>query len=279
MYLLDFPDSETLLLASPGDIYLLTIRENSHPKAAFGTAWQVAAACCLLLPTQAACAADEPAMVCSGWNSNSHSWGFVGHDDPLKQCAPGSAMITVQYGGGPRNAGPQIPVRGTCCPLPEGALTDEVVFVDEACPPDFLVTGVRTEREHEHQLQCSKINTQQFALGSQSVGLLAGWHMHFRSYFKETFSYESIPLALRLGAGRFEKYGWNRVFCLGYPWGSVLTAKHSKYCEGHTFRQLMFRKPDQAPSTPALAYEKCLAVDDRYAEQPRCALVHREGMD
>ena len=257
----------------------------------------------ILLAGSAAPLVDRPALaqeqttapsLCSGWNPETKSWGLIGIDYPEEHeefCPKDYAFVNTQFRGGARRAGSKVPLIGTCCPLPAGALLDEHIFTEELCPDGYAVTGARqivdkqalkeTEggwrgphtwfNSNQQLMRCTKLDPQKYVLGPKTDGYAATWSIHFRKLFKPATSLARVPYGLRLGYGRHGKFGWDRVACLGMPWGSLVVSKTSKYCDGVGFRQLL-RASDQAP---VLDYGKCLAVDDPLAENPKCILERK----
>lgn len=224
--------------------------------------------------------------VCSGWNPETKSWGFVGAEGVefnAKNCPADHAVVAVRFPGGPRRRGRYIGLTASCCPLPAKALTDEHSFVDEQCPDGSVVTGAKIDRKQPslktskreypaYSLRCTKLDPARYELGPEGGGLYTHWFMHYRSMFMKSTTFERIPLALRLGVGRMSKFGWNKLVCIGYPWGSLLTGRSQKYCDSHQFRPLQNREALKEAAALALDYQACLAVDDQYSEAPRCVL-------
>lgn len=239
-----------------------------------------------LLPVPESFADSDPTApisLCSGWNSETHSWGLTGittSTDTEGNCPKNHALTVVRFAGGGKRPASQYVVAGTCCELPAGALSEYHQYVEQRCDAESVVTGVKRlivsgNSTDELRLRCSKINTESFTLGPVSSGLYTQWFLHLRMWFADSTTYARIPYALRIGAGRIAKFGWDRSLCVGIPWGALFTGRTHKYCHNHEFRQL-FRKQDGG-SVPAIDYERCLAVDDQYAEEPRCTLIRKDN--
>ncbi len=96
-------------------------------------------------------------------------------------------------------------------------------------------------------MRCTKINTARYQLGEARPGAYwgsgaAGWKGATR------ITWDNIPAAIRYANGREEQHRWDVDGCIGYPWGSLLAEKHSKYCSGMMFKQLQFKGLDGDPA-------------------------------
>lgn len=220
------------------------------------------------------------APICSGWNPDSNSWGLIGTSNEYTSesyCPKNQAYVAIQFQGGPRRGAKHVGVSGTCCPIPDGVLLDRHVYVEDTCPENHLATGVKPPPPEEETLErlertqllrCTAIDSNRYQLGKTESGILIGWLLHFRTYFDKATSFSRLPLELRLGAGRFSKYGRSKLICLGHPWGAFLTGKQAKYCSDHTFSELQYRDTGK----PVVSLGHCLAVDDPYSKSPACSL-------
>src|SRR5690349_4676635 len=119
--------------------------------------WAIIGGASPILPSDAARAdalvATQP-NVCVAYNPHVDTYGPVGtfsmpHFDG---CAPNHAVLALDESspGGLfswRRTDPgQLPMTGTCCPLPASdvLIPGVEVFVPSTCPPSFIVTGARS---------------------------------------------------------------------------------------------------------------------------------------
>ena len=81
----------------------------------------------------------------------------------------------------------------------------------------------------------------------------AGWQGSKR------IRWENIPAGIRYAHGRRPDKKWDVDGCVGYPWGSLLTGKTTKYCGGFSFSQLQFRGQtgDPVEGTPVRMFPDC----------------------
>ena len=236
--------------------------------------------------------------VCTGWVPSKQAFALVGinaADTAEDFCPAGSAYFSVVYPGNQRRPGAKVNVVGTCCPLPAHALLDDTVFVPEECPDGFVATGTRQNigranpgaaasaefswaDERVQELRCTKLDTERFVLTEPTGGRNIGWRRSFRTYFDSYVLRTSIPVSLRFGLGRFSQYSWNEDSCIGLPWGAVLVAKKSKYCDGMMFRSIKPREHSAAwtsteelqTAARQLDYQSCLRIEPMYGAQARC---------
>lgn len=253
---------------------------------------------CLLFLSSAETAWSEP-LVCSGYHPDPDGlyWSPLGTSKPSRMegfCPEGQAIFSVIPPGGPQRSAKNIEVHATCCPLPEGILSNEEEFALERCPEGFVATGAKQEivrdddsvkaadRNSERYwsngrlqyLRCTKLNSERYRLGASSAGIRTGYESSYRNAFEEATSRSRIPAALRYGLGRYSRGRWSPVTCVGLPWGSVLVGKESKYCGGFTFRQIVYKgeSGDPAAGTAVPLYADCLAIEKPLSPQPRCIL-------
>lgn len=194
----------------------------------------------------------EPA-VCIGYSQLRQDWGY-----DYGNCPAHYAYYGVDDPAGVAYPPDRIQAVMNCCPLPsKDILTDQHTFVLEECPPDHIATGSLRVGE-QYYMRCTQVNTERYQLGDQTEGWYwgdgaAGWQDSRR------IEWENIPAAIRYSHGRVEKLRWDVDGCVGYPWGSLLTMKKSKYCSGFTFRQLQFAgmAGDPSAGTPVKMFPDC----------------------
>ncbi len=200
-------------------------------------------------------------QVCIGYNAKTNHWGEEFHFCPV-----GYAAYGVADAGGKRRGGATIPAVQVCCPLPASdILVRGEVLVREVCPEDHIATGSvldfsRGENTTQY-MRCSKINTARYQLGTPEASLywgngFAGWQGSRR------IEKEQIPAGIRTAMGRQSKEKWGHEGCVGFPYGSLLTAKTGKNCGGFFFRELQFRgiAGDPAEGTPVTMFPECKDV-------------------
>ncbi len=231
-------------------------------------------------------------QVCTGFDSRSGKWSMVGATGPLELnffCPNGYAFLATKHQSGPRRSGDKIPLVGTCCPLPPGALTEEHEDAVEICPENYVATGASQLVSKEpspnsnsdsaawrdtrtQNIRCTKIDSSRFQLGAETTGWNVGWYKHFRNYFDKRTTRARLPEALRFGLGRISRIGWAFSFCAGNPWGSVLVGKTSKYCDGFKFRELQYKgAPNDPPAgTPVHDFASCPAIVDELDPDTTC---------
>lgn len=175
----------------------------------------------------------------------------------VQTCPPNTAFYGIDDPAGIAGPGSKISVSGVCCPLPtHDVLTEEVSFAPEQCPDQWIATGVKRTGADELSLRCTKINTARYRLAPGRPGAYWG---HGDAGWKgaERIEWDNIPASIREAQGH-ERAGWHDVDgCVGYPWGSMLVGRSTKYCAGMTFRQLTFtgQGSDPAPGTPVRMFE------------------------
>ena len=231
--------------------------------------------------------------LCTGFNVESKDWELVGPIAARTQeqtCPRGYGYMRVGFPTGSLRPGERIPIRGTCCPLPDGVLTDEHVWESLRCPENFVATGARAERhvtyegdnwrpailaweQMTHYIRCTKIDTTRFSLSPPVETLTLGFHRDFnRNIFEHTFTTEGrVPLALRFGFRRNGRLALDGGGCIGFPWGSLLTAKMHKFC-GFEFRTLQYLGVGNDPpaGTPVKMYPDCISIDDPLSPDATC---------
>ena len=227
--------------------------------------------------------------VCVGFDAHHQRWGvlsvnFVSRED---YCVDGYALMSHGHVSGRWYlAANRFILEGNCCPLPEGVLTNQHIFVSDHCPDNFVVTGGRvtpgqpaTEFAPQIELQCTKINTTHYLLGPPSQGWFVGWG---RELFPEYLSrlrgvtiqhtaWASIPAALRFGLLRKNLTNFGSGGCVGYPWGSVLTGRIGNDCENMTFRRILLRpKEEDTRPVPLQVFPACRALDNPFDPNASC---------
>jgi len=205
---------------------------------------------------------DAQLALCLGFKEEQVSLGKAAGD-----CPSGYAFYGADDPAGKSGPAEHISVSGSCCPLPAAdILTDEHSYAKSVCPADSIATGTKTVGRYPEtitEMRCTKINTKRYQLGEAQESLYwgdgaAGWQGSKWIRWKE------IPAAIRYGQGREGSESWDVDGCIGYPWGSLLAEKDTKYCAGFKFRQLRFAglPGDPARGTPVQMFPDCLDVDD-----------------
>lgn len=210
-----------------------------------------------LPPVEAVAVAGMNPGVCVGYNPEKNAFG-----EEWRSCPAGYAFMTADDAAGPAGPARIIGAHGACCPLPANdMLSEQHVFSEDACPEDHVATGAKgLEKGHSgaKYLRCTRINTDRYQLGEMTPGIywgngFAGWQGSRR------IEWEDIPAGLRYAAGRQNADRWDIDGCVGYPWGSLLAKKESKYCAGMLFRQVQFKgAPGDPPAgTPVKMFADC----------------------
>lgn len=217
--------------------------------------------------------------ICLGWNPAAKRWGMEApsQQKPAVECPPGYAYMLL---GTPRasvkNADEILP-RGSCCPLPAGALRDEHSWELGACPAGRVVTGGKltgadpASRKPKFRLRCTKVDEEKFLLIPSTQTIRIDSIHELRTAFLSFLGSEptpithrsEIPVELRFGLGRAGRTSWDGG-CLGLPWGSVLSGVDTD-CRKTSFQEL------RGIDNRALE-SGCRAVDDLYSADAKCVL-------
>ena len=232
--------------------------------------------------------------VCIGYNPEKQNWELVGEQAIHRQedhCPKDYAFMRVAWVPGQPHGGKSVAVRGTCCPLPVGILTDTHYWESEHCPANTVATGSRAEMQVEydkngdwhyavkkwenitHYLRCTKVDTRRFQVGPLAETLSIGFSFDLDRLLLSTgYTNESrIPIGIRYGVTREGLYRLDSGGCIGYPWGSLLTGKLHKFC-GFEFRSIEYKGiPGDPPrGTPVKVVPDCISLDDPLSPTPKC---------
>lgn len=230
---------------------------------------------------------------CIGFNPEAGNWDSVGIEagGSVEQfCPKGYAYMSADFTTGTKRPAANIPMRGRCCPLPRGVLTEQTEFALEHCPDNYVATGARAEHqlppcvngwalcEHEwihigQYLRCTAIDTSRYQLGAPAQSLSIGFRERFdlSTLRREYTTRSRIPLGIRYGIGRENRYRLTRGGCVGYPWGALLVGKRGKFCE-YDFQVLEYRgAPGDPPAgTPVNLIPPCRSIPDPLDPKARC---------
>lgn len=237
---------------------------------------------------QAVVRAPEP-RVCIGYDPV-HLWNnliLVNNVAKEAYCFEGYAFLAHDVAGGRWfHSTNQSPIAGYCCPLPEGVLTSEHVFVDAICPDNFVATGARTSPESPSigkpaiEIRCTKIDTHRYYLESATEAWNVGWLNdltgetldYLRGGTRQQTTRNLIPAGLRYGLLRHSQTLWNISGCVGYPWGSVLVGRvGGSGCSGYRFRQVFLRGNEGLRSgQPLQIFPNCRALDNPFKPDASC---------
>ncbi len=247
--------------------------------------------------------ADPPTPhLCTGFNPIAQNWERIGvllGDQSLDaNCPDGYAYINHDYPTGMSRPGRKVAVRGVCCRMPDGLLTQEHSWALEACPADSVATGSRAAKQvtpgqawdrvkiewetTDQYMRCTKLNTARFRLGAPAETLTIGFHFGFNlNTINGAFTARSqIPIGLRYGADRAGRMTFESGGCIGFPWGSLLTKKISKHparlCD-FEFRPVEYiGAPGDPPAgTPVKMFPDCLYVTNLFNDdllESRCVM-------
>ena len=194
---------------------------------------------------------------CTGYIEENNSWyGAISGKNNSLYCPANYAVYgTSKIVGSRLNfRGIHIPIN--CCPLPaKNILGEEKIFVEGVCPEDFVVTGVKDlgpcfrvpiislalcSKDQGYLLQCTKVNTDKYALSRPEPGIFWGFASNEYAEGKIVFK-KTIPEPIRSAIGRKGKYTWGSAGCIGSPAGSLLTGREGKRCKHLQFKSLMLR--------------------------------------
>lgn len=215
----------------------------------------------------------ERLIACNGYNSETSTWGDIhpGISNDWSACSPGSAIMAVEHSAGSAAGPAEVKVDGSCCPLPNDALSDVHVETESSCPEGFVATGVRAEGS-AFLLRCSLVNSARYSLSAPTQSVELGGERDFLSRIflqglgklMPRIRREALPVWFRYGVLRTSYSSWG-AGCLGFPFGGVLSGKREKGCAGLEFRRLLPKHAD----IPEVM-RKCNSVDDPFAKVTRC---------
>lgn len=244
-------------------------------------------------PRFAGVPADHSPRICTGFQDFTGRrpfWGTVGEEG----CPAGYAAYGAVRPGRISSFAPgeAVPLHAVCCPLPAADIfSGKETMTRDECPEGYVMSSGNNLfkcQDCEGWVQCREINKERYQLGPMTPGVLATTFQ--RPWREERFLPPyAIPAGLRYGLLRLGLYSFDQTPCLGYPFGSLLTAKRGKRCYSFIFRQLQFRGQagDPPQGTPVLTYAQCDAISDLFDPAPACILdslesegglkVNREG--
>lgn len=220
--------------------------------------------------------------LCSGYDATTQRWEMhrVSQLSPEYTCPEGSAFLAL--GIASRSLRDAQPPRGTCCPLPPGALLNDHSYVPDDCPEGSVMTGVRqlpttlssintNVRSVRAEIRCTKIDSTRYVLVPAAAAFQINTPRDFgravagdRSLITNQMR---LPPELRFGLGRASRVRWEGT-CVGYPWGAVLTNGRVD-CDSSQFRELRSVEGEAMTS-------RCIAVRDIYSPSASCVLPPSE---
>ena len=214
---------------------------------------------------------DHAPKICLSYNGEDalQPWGVPRKEDCPKNHAA--------FGGRRGIADSQVTIYPVCCPLPaDDILLEEHRYVENQCPPEYIVTGGSLDRrplvQNEKPLvRCTKVNLDRYILGETTPGVFWGYSSVYWQ-IPQRFLKRSIPAAIRASMGRQSEFEWETRGCIGYPFGSVLTARSKKQCRYFSFRQLQFRGMDGDPpvGTAVQMFPDCRSISSDVDPEPEC---------
>lgn len=240
-------------------------------------------------PVPSADAWDPP--VCTSFEMATTQSGKS--DNVVESCPTGSAFVGESALNSTAAKAFQATVLiGSCCPLPPDALTTVRHLFFGSCPPDSVVTGLRSFNARAKEIdepamptnlfECTFINTARYQLGAPGLAVrittlpygvdrtlgkaLLGLEQHLTS------SWGRIPPGIRYAIARIDHSGRDVHSCAGYPWGSLLSGRADTSRCGFAHRQLQYvgRNGDPVRGSPVAIYPECDAIEDPHGPQPRC---------
>ncbi len=240
--------------------------------------------------------ADPPSgpRVCVAYDPEARRFGATALPLPgtESRCPEDYALIGLIPPLGPRREAKFVGFRGTCCPVPHGALTAEVRYVEESCPDASVATGVKAVRgapdaeaaveQTLYLLRCTAIDTAHYALGPAAGGeqfditdeyitelrdrVIGAWYQPRSA----NPNWLALSAGIRYALGRLSLTSWEISACTGRPLGSLLTGKTNKYCGGMRYRELRAHGASGGGDATVELFPKCSAIDDEFSPTPSC---------
>jgi len=171
-----------------------------------------------------------------------------------------------------------------CCPLPiNDILANKHHWVFGECPENHVVTGVRfscsdevivgrpVKEDCECEIRCTQVNPARYQLGAAKPGALWG-NSSVQWQEKYHFLKMDVPASLRYALGRRSQYHWDISGCVGYPFGSLFTAKHAGRCRSQSFQRLEYlgKEGDPPQGTAVVMFPDCYALSSYMDPEPQC---------
>ena len=166
--------------------------------------------------------------------------------------------------------------RSVCCPLPsQDIVTNEIVWSEGDCPPDHVISGVRTENGKavgQEFVQCRKINSSRYKLGEPQAA--RQWGAGGSNAFVTTsLPTKGIPMAAFYAVSRWGFKYFLDDGCVPDDQNSLMTAHQGRRgCSGFTYRELQYRGLAQDPpsGTAVKLFPKCRSVKGIFSPYPEC---------
>ena len=215
-----------------------------------------------------------PSAPCIGYNHETKSWRALGAG--VSVCPPDHALLSVLAGTGDAANPAERPLTGSCCPLPRGILTSEMVVAPLRCPPDTVAAGfVISERKPTtYHLYCAAIDTARFKTGEVRLGAeVTSVRGHLGDFVDiaqgkdpHRIPPSRIPAAYRYSVGRSTRTKWDFPACIGVPFEGVLVGRFGKRCVEHEFSTIL----DRITGQPVPLFSKCEQVNDPLDPEAKC---------
>ena len=232
----------------------------------------------LLAPCWSSPAVALDLPLCSGYHPEYQRWGLPQLSDSQTEvhCAPGMAYLSLPLGASELRDPKNLPPNGSCCPLPEGALLNDHLFVETHCPTGFVVTGGReilasskaTRRPNPHkryELRCTRMNDARFTLHpiekAIQLDTIADLGLVIGGGARPVTHRSRLPVELRFGIGRAANVRWEAA-CIGYPWGALVVGVDTD-CNASSFRELRSKEGERMES-------RCNGVQNIYSPDSHC---------
>lgn len=204
---------------------------------------------------------------CIAYDVETSAWG-----SNYGNCPENHAFFSNRDNGGAHKSGPgyYVTLGGACCRLPyDDILTDQHNYTSfESCPDQWVATGGSGTCVEGCTMRCTQINTEKYTLGPETMSYYwrdpKGGRTYGRGSAKQMLK-KHIPASIRYAVGRNEHNNWVDDGCVGYPFGSLLTRKSRKRCDGFFYRRLLYKD-----GTPVRMLPDCEAIDDPYSPEGRC---------
>ena len=216
----------------------------------------------------------EP-VVCNGYlgrnpETGREVWGLLRQGS----CPKNHALVSSRSPTVSRyTAAEDIPISGYCCPLPaKDILKEEYEIHRTQCPNNTVATGITSVgcQGCSNAFVCKAINTQRYSLSEKFDGVFWGLTSNPWKH-GDVMEETDIPIAIRHGVTKMDRYRKDNGGCLSFPVGGLLVGKSSKRCNGFSFRFLKFKAgQSHSPDELVPMFPECITVLDEFSKSPVC---------
>ncbi len=214
--------------------------------------------------------------LCTGYDPVEKVWGMRRLNFSHREIVCPNGMAYLLLGLTSSAQQDAQPPRGSCCPLPPGALLPEHSYARLQCPSGTVMTGVRGATypatltqpppySRRFEVRCTKVDSTKYTLVPVQTTLkidsitdigrrVAGSTMPITNAMR-------LPPELRFGLGRISRVQWEGG-CVGYPWGAIVTSAELE-CAPSQFMELRSIDGQSMQS-------HCAAVKNIYSPEASC---------